>query len=553
MADKRIAEVKKLLEYQKTVRGKSDQKRWAAFSMVQHRLPSQTCADDCPVEERSHIYSSTGVDAFESFIAGFMGAFMSPNQDWFSLRLISKKNLSLAEPDYGIDFTDYVKRATKYELDHSNFYSENEMASKDSFCGGYSCTLIQNNPKKNMCYYQTLLPWRCFFDMDLQGNWNQFFYIYKLTGLQVLDRFPDLDQESKLYKSAKKSGVDGVFEFVFAIIERQTADNAKFSVKFVDEMQYASLDICLTTNEIVAESGYADFPVVIHIWSKSGDSHYGEGGVMKYLSELRKLDRLGYEYGLVVAKINHHAWLVPDSMYESFSSDPETRIKYQSLDLIPRPLDENLDIKSAMEALQDQETKIRHLFRNELFNFFLQTDKVYTATQVNQVKADALSVLAPVYGNIQNQKIDPQIILTISIMASNGRLELDSNYVGASSDYKFKIELDSAMSRQITSYSQINAAMASVEILQIMASIGVKTAMQNANTDNITRGYMMGSGAPANYFVPMTKIENDRKAEAEQMAKQLEIENRLKESEINRNNAGAANLNNIAGNNGGEQ
>lgn len=551
MADKRITEIKKLLEYQKTIRSRSDEERWEAFSMVSHRLPSQTCSDDCPVEERPRRYSAVAQDAFLSFIAGFMGAFMSPTQEWFSIRMKSKDYYENVEPDFGYQFTDYVRRSIKDEFDHSNFYSENELASKDTVCGGYSCILVQNNSKKRRCYYQTLLPWRCWFDKDVIGNWNQFFYLETLTGYQVLDKFPDLDPSSKLYKRAKSNGTGTQFQILFAIIERKSAAGKKFSSKFKRNMRFASFYISMDTNEIIEEGGYADFPVAIHVWSRPGDSHYGRGLVMDYLAETRKLERIAYEHGLAIAKINHHAWLVPPGMRESFSNDPEARVEYQSRELIPLPLDEKIDLNASKEELAEQEAKIRHFFHNELFNFFLQTDKVYTATQVNQIKADALSVLAPVFGTIQSEKIDPQIKMTMAIMVRHKRLTLDRNYVGPEAKYRIEIVLDSAIAQQLSTYTQVNSATSAMEMVSAMTAAGIENAKDNVNTDNVLRGFMVGIGAPSNYFIPMGQMLKQREAQAEMMRRQLELENRVRESEINRNNAGAANLNNVSGFNGG--
>lgn len=550
----RIKQINEMLEYQKSIRRRSDEKRWQAYSMVQHRIPSQSCTPDCPVEERKHMYSSAGVDAFESFIAGFMGAFMSPTQEWFTFRLRSKDFYVSVEPDYGHQFTDYLQKSLKDEFDHSNFYQENEMASKDTVAGGYSCLMVQNNPKENMCFYQTLLPWRCWFDKDLQGNWNKFFYEYTLNGYELLEKFPNIDKESRIYNAAARGRTNATFNMLYCIIERNSIRDSKgYSMKFKKRMRFAALEICTNYAMILSESGFTEFPVAIHIWSKSGDSHYGEGMVMKYLAELRKCERLAYEYGLAIAKINHAPFLVPENMYDSFSTDPEARIKYQTKELIPIPLQENIDIKSAREALDVQESKVRHFFRNELFNFFLNTDKVYTATQVNQVKSDALSVIAPVFGTIQSQKIDPEIKMTLQVMIKHKRVIMDPDFVGNKSDYKLEIILDSAIAQQISTYSSINASSVALEYMSAFASLGITGAIDNVDTDNVIRGALLASGAPANYFVTVADRDKKRLEQQQMAQEQLELQNRLTESEIVRNEAGASNLNNAAGFNGGEQ
>lgn len=554
--DPRIEEIKKLLANQKAVRAKSDGDRWAAMSYVRHRMPEQSVADMCPVPsaDDNRLYDDAGVLAYNDFVTGFMGSLMSPSQEWFSPVLVPKDYGKQPDPAYGIEYTSAEKNKIMDELAHSNFYADQSIANRDVTAGSYSCTLVQNNPKENRIFLSTLEPWRCYFDRDLQSNWNLFLYEYELDGYELLEKFPDIDKSSKLFKDASVGRTNIRFDMLYVITENNRLRDSKGALmRFNRNKRFSVLEICLSRNEILSESGSDFFPVVIHVWEESGSSQYGVGPVMKYLSEFRKLNRLGYEYGLSIAKINHHGWLVPDAMMDSFSADPEARIAYQSKELIPMPLEEQQDITQALNALDNQRQVIRKLMYNDLFSYLSNTDKVYTATQVNAVKSETVSRLAPVYGNIQIQKIDPLLKLVWKIMLDNDRAELDTKYLGIDADYKMSFNLDSSMALQLRNYTQSQSASLVLEALGQVMQLQITSALDNVDTDNLMRAIMISSGAPSSFFVNAEDRDRKRQMQQQMAMDQMQLQSELTNSEINRNNAGAANLNNIAGMNGGEQ
>lgn len=554
--DPRIKEIRSMLEYQKAVRARSDSARWAAMSYVRHRMPDQSISDNCPItsEEKNPLYDDSGVLAFDDFITGFMGSLMSPNQDWFSIGLKPKDYNAEPDPAYGIEYTSAEYRKMTDEMVHSNFYQEEAMANRDVVAGSYSCTLVQNDPETDRVTLSTLEPWKCYFDSDRNGNWNLFMYEYTLNGYELLDRFPDLDENSRLYKSAAIGRMNRTFQMLYLITKNnRLRDSSGRVMAFARNKKFSVLEICLDSDEILYEGGVDYFPVVIHVWEKVGSSQYGCGPVMKHLAEYRKLNRLGYEYGLSIAKINHHGWLVPDSMMDAFSNDPEVRIAYQTKELIPMPLEEQQDITKAMDALNDQRAVIRKLLYNELFSYLSNTDKVYTATQVNAVKSESLSRLSPIFGNIQTQKMDPVLKLVWKIMLDNGRAELDTEYLGTEADYKLEFDIDSSMAQQLRKYTESNAASLVIEALSNLLNLGITSCLDNVNVDNLIRAIMVSAGAPASFFVSADERDRKRQQQQELASRQLALQEALTGSEINRNNAGAANLNNIAGNNGGEQ
>ncbi len=553
---KKVQGILRMLDHQKVIRAKGDRMRWEAMAFAKHRLPEDMISGDSPVKPIK-LYSDEGVKAIERFCTGFMGNIMAPNQDWFMPRIVSRDYHVSLEPDYGGDFIEYMKTAMKDEMNHSNFYEQENLATLDSITCGYSCTLFQNDEVGDRIFLQTFEPWNCWFDLDRFGRPYVFLYKYSLTGREMLERYDSLP--NNVLAMAKRAMDNSQFEMLFCVVRRnQIRDSSgnvvPFSRRISENMEFASYEIYIPGMKVLRESGYRQFPVAIHVWEKAGDSQYGRGLVMKYLNEFSKLNRLAYEYGLAIAKINHSPWLVPDYLKNSFSDQPEARVIYNNAELIPRQLGEQIDYTAAANNLALQEQKIQKLMYNDVFTYLSNQDKVFTATQVNAVKAEGLSQLSPIYSTVQTQKIDPALKLVMSIMSINGRLELSSDYFGGGKDNRLDFVLDSWFSQMLMTYQNENVVQTILGDGAAWASMGfAKQFADNVDIDYAIRADVTKAGGSAKYLVPISERDQKREMERQMAAQQMELENELKRSEALRNAAGAANLNNSAGFNGGMQ
>lgn len=569
--DAKVSAIMNLFEYEKTLRGKSDPLRWEAMSFVGHRTKSLSCADDSPVQDK-RLYSEAGKDAIATLASGFMSSLMSENQKWFSASIKSRDFRVSIDPAESLDYSDYVSKAMLAEFSNSNFYSETGLASLDSIIGGFSCELVQENEEENISYYKTLPPWRCWFDRDLKGNWDTFFYTYELTGREMIERFGEkLDEE--LRRKCVGSLNAKAFRMLYVICDRKKLLNESTGSRFFNlNKRYATLHILIPDRKIIDESGVNDFPVVIHLWESSVDSQYGVGLVMKYISAFRKLNELAYEDGEAGAKNVHPPMNVPKSMQDSFSDDPKARNYFLSGDMQATQLSQSIDLNASYQRLAIQEQVIRKLCYNDYFSWLSTHDQVYTATQVMQVKSEALSQLVPIYGNVTSQKINKLLGLTFVNMIANGRLERPED--GAldleeqkDKDGKSKLDkdgrpvvksrnrltftLESAMAKQLDTYSDSNAFSYILEAVTAVANLGKTDVLDNIDFDNAVRTVAIGNGASPAMIVSRQKLDQTRLERQQLALQQMQLQNQLTESEISRNNAGAANLNNAVGDNGG--
>lgn len=553
--ERKIETIKEAFEYERSLRDKTDTLRFEAMSLVGHRTKSLSACDDSPVKD-DRTFQGEDVKALETFERGFSSALMDRNTKWFACSIVPRLYKMGQNPIEDIEFTSYVEKALMDEFSASNLYPSSSLASKDSMIGGYSCQLVQEDPVRHRTVYDTLVPWRCWFNHDRFYNWDTFFYTYTLNGYEMLERFPDMDE--RLKRRCKESRSAGRFRMLFAIVDRKKVFGSNGEpVSFIigKNMKFASLHICLDTDQILEESGYIDFPVVIHIWEQVSDSHYGIGLVMKYISEFRRLHMMAYEYGVAFTKLNHRGWNVPESIKDSFSDEPYARNVYRSANEIPTPLENPPDITATQNCYNIQVDAIRRICYNDYMNFLTTHEQVYTATQVNQIKAESLSQIAPLSENVLNQKLMPLLKLTYVNMLNNGRIELptrgsivDINDDGSPKNV-IRFTFVSAMSDQLMMYTQRNAAQAIAELAQIWTNVtqDVTLVPRTFKVSNILKVAAKANGADADFI--MTEEETRQMEKQIQEAQQAQQQMALMQqaSEIDRNEAGASNLNNAVG------
>lgn len=551
--------------YEQMLRKKSDAIRNEAYSLLEHRTPSLSACSDSPVEEIRQ-YGDMGKKALETFVNGYISAVIPQNSRWFGATIVPRKYEMGQDPVEDLEYTSYVEKSMMEEFSKSNFYSQSKVASFDSVIGGYSCMLVQEDPAFRRTNFQTLVPWRCWFDCDRFGNWDTFFYTYTLNGYEMIERFGDSLPE-EILSNCRKLRTNARYNMLFAIVDRNKfldMDGNEISLVIGKNMRYGAYDICIDTSEIISEGGYNDFPVVIHLWEQMSDSHYGIGLAMKYISELRKLKKVGYEWGLTLEKQNHRGWNVPEAIRDSFSDDPRSRNYYISQDQIATPIEDRPDIKVMTEVLATQIERVRSIFYNEYMTFLTQHEQVYTATQVNQLKSESLQQVAPLSDNINTQKLLPILRLTYVNMVNGGRITLPTTGAmaemvqeGESSVPKNAITFTfvAAMSEQLTFYSQLNAANSIAELSNIWTQITQDPTIvqKNFKINNILKVAARASGADADFIMTDDETRAIEQQLAEQAAQKQQMDMMQQASEIDRNEAGASNLNNSMGANGGFQ
>ena len=520
----------------------NDALRWEALSYVGHRLKGSS-DPDCPTPD-TRLYSAAGVRAFNRFADGFMGNVMSRNIRWFATQYEDPLFQDSDDIEGANEYFSKADQRMYSELDRSNFYPESMIAFKDSVATGSSAMFVQNDTEDKICCYRTVAPWRWWADVNKYGTFDTFFYRYWLTNDKFLDEFGETAPET-LVKAAKKNPFSqDKKEIIQCIYPRNNFyPNSKISTR----KKFACVYIDVTDACVVKESGFDQFPVIIHVYDRSGDDIYGTGLVMAYISEFRKLNRLAYDFAFALRMAGMGMWAVPNSMVDKFMIQPEAVLPYTSSDQIPIRTDrEDASVQYQLQALNEQIDLVNSLLYNDMFTYMMQQTKVYTATQVNAVRSEELSLLAAVFGNTQKQKIEKSLRLTFYLMAKNGRIETPPKEILKNMNM-LNFSLNSVLAQSLQAYSQKDANLANLETASTFASLGLTEPLDNYDFDYICRAISRGSGADARSMKSKRAVQEIRAYRQQQQEAQMQNQMALNQSEMVRNLRGGGASNNPTG------
>ena len=526
------------------------------MALANHRTKGASMSNS-PVKDLVK-HTSVAVNAIDDFINFFIGNLVSPNMPW--LGMVYEAD-DLTEQDDMMGANEYMGRLKKSvlsEMAASNFYPQNRLATKDEFTGATSAIMVRNDPNRNICVYTALTPWEYWIDTDQFGECDTLFYKKTMNVARAYEMFgEDLPKWMKEIL-VKGDHFESWYDFLLCIYPRNKIYTHKRTM-FAKEKKFAVVWMYLqadSTNskssnsapsEIISESGTDYFPVCVSSWDMDGDNPYGTSPVIRNIDDINRLDALAYETMYNLQKSNHPAYTGVQQSLESFSDDPGSRNVVSSPELAPQPVPQVQTIDGAVMLQDKQEQSIKKTFNNDMFTYLSREDnaKVFTATQVNAVKSEQLSLLAAVYGNYQN-RIEKLIKLTIVTMSENGRLPKGADKV-FSGKGKLRVIIESTLAQELRAYTNRDANIALLEQCMAFKNLERDDALLNLDFDEIMRGIASGLGVDYKVLKDKMIVKQEKQMIAEQQQRQMELQAQLTNSEINRNNAGAANLNNAQG------
>lgn len=539
------------------VRKLNEERRWYAMALANHRTQSASLSPS-PVPEivRQTDVSVNAIEDFENF---FIGNLVSPNINWLGIQYKANDMTSQDDIAGANDFIGEVRNAVLDEMASSNFYQSNELATKDMHTGACAAVLVRNDPnaddKRGRCVYTVLTPWQFWVDTDQYGEYDTLFYKKTMNVAQAYEMFGEKLPEWMKKIIERGDPFEQWYDFLLCIYPRNKmyrrrtvfAKQKKFAVVWMYLNGASTTETNTGPSEIIEESGSDYFPVNVGCWMTDGDNPYGTSPVMRNMVSIDKLDGLSYETMLTLQKMNHPAYTGVQASLEGFSDDPGSRNAVTSPELAPQPIQLTQNVEGAFAVQEKQEQAVQKMFRNDIFNYLSRQDmqKVYTATQVNAVKAEQLSLLASDFGSY-GKWIAGLVTLTILTMSENGRLPEGASEI-LKGNGKTRIFIESTLAQELRAYTNRDANISLLEQCLVFMNLQRPDALQNYDFDEMARGIASGLGVDHKVIKDKVKVELERQMQAQMQQQQMELQNSLTQSEINRNNAGASNYNNANG------
>ena len=238
------------------------------------------------------------------------------------------------------------------------------------------------------------------------------------------------------------------------------------------------------------------------------------------------------------------------SLIDSFSDTPGSRNVVPTMSEMPQPLNQNQTPEWANQLRTEHAIKIQQMFYNDLFQYLSRQDKVFTATQVNAIKAEEMMLLSSIFGNMQAHKVNPILRQVYFLMITNKRIPEPPKGLYERDKYIPNFICSSVFARSLSNFQGRDAGIALLESSAAFINLGlnqrIDDPLDNYDWDMVARSIGLGT-VHANIIRDKAKVADIRQARAEDAQRMQEEQSMLNLSEAQRNMNSVQNANNPMG------
>lgn len=361
---------------------------------------SMLTAAEGQTRQAQNIVDITAVDSVRILVSAIMGGMTPANSLWFGMHVTG------ADED-GVAWLAEASQGLFDNIHGSNFDAAAFEGNLDGVIAGWFVLYADEDPVEGGLMFEQWPLSSCFVSASRPGGRVDTIYrVYQYTVEQAVAAF-GLEQLSETVKRAYQAGqFDTKIDLVQAIYPRKlSVAGAKLS----KNLPFASCHIELTTQKLVKESGYHEFPCVVPRWLLIPGSVYAVGPVndalpaIKRLNELSKMELAAAD--LAVAGM----WIAEDDGVlnpKTVKVGPRKVIVANSVDSM-KELKSGADFNVTWTMQEKLQAQIRKILMADQLQ--AQDGPAMTATEVH-VRVNLIrQLLGPIYARLQAEYLQPLI------------------------------------------------------------------------------------------------------------------------------------------------
>ena len=460
----------------------------------------------------------TPLQALHVLSAGLQGGLTSPSRPWFRLGV---SDGDLADQYEVRLWLDEVERWMFHVLSQSNVYNALHTLYMEVGAFGVGAMLVEED-EQNVVRAHAFTAGEYCLSYGADGLPNRFGREFWMSAQQMAEEFGE-DVLSEGARNALTSGrMDQWFRVCQMIVPDEDAQEGEFPVLSV-YWEEGKTDV--REHEPLAVRRYASMPVLAPRWEVVGSDYYGRGpgwdalGESKTLQELRRDALLARKYLIkppVVApnRIHEaHPDLTPGGI--TLVDDIANPNQFFRPIFQVRP-----DEQGQIIAMQDSREIIKTTFFADLFLAILRNpDHNMTATQVNAIENEQMTMIGPVYERLDHELLDPFVGRVFGIMDRCGLIPMPPEELSGA---ELKIDYISmlAQAQQMVGLSGIDRL---TEYVGAVAKFQPE-ALDEYDADSTIDEYARMLGTPAAIIRSDEAIAQIRQQRAEQQAQMQQAE-----------------------------
>lgn len=457
----------------------------------------------------SRLFDSTANTALSRFMA-IMDSLLTPhNQTWHRMTSddpILNKNYTVKA------YFDDVTRILFKEryLDTSNFIEQNQQVWTGLGAYGTGAMFIDHLWGNPGIRYKHIHLGELYFSENHQGVPDKVYRHYRYTARQAMQKWGENCPD--IIKTQMKTNPEMQFEFLHCVVPREDYDPNR---KDYRGMKWESLDISITGQALLSESGYRSFPYAISRYTQSLNEVYGRSPAMDVLPTIKTLNEAKKALLKQAHRILDPVLLVhDDGVLNTMATLPGATVPggvNESGQKMVHTLDTG-NVQVGVETMQMDQNDVKDAFLTSLFQILIETPEM-TATEVMERMKEKGILIAPTIGR-QETYLSRVINREIDILVQQRRLPpMPSLLLQAQGQYKIRWE--SPLSRMRRS-EEASGLMRMLETaLNITQATQDPTPMFYFNFDTIIPDMAEIQGLPAKWIKTLDQV-NEMKAAQQQ-------------------------------------
>lgn len=464
----------------------------------------------------TYLWDSTTLEAADVFASGFMNYLTPPTSKWFRLR---HRDPKFSENKVIGEFLEQVTEEVNYVINRSNFYDQIFPSYKSSGVYGTSLLFEEEDVKDDARFYNMPLK-QVVLAEDFSGRANEFFIEFEYTQRQAESRWGRALLSTQMQQELKENAPDKKRKFLLYIAKRNARDITKSDKK---NMPIQACWIDIEAKSIIDESGYNEFPAMVHRFDKRPFISWGFSPAMKALPFARILNAVAKTNLRSMMKHTDPPIALPDNAFIApFNMNPRA-VNYYKKDVMGGkdifPFGNYGEPQAGLETIQFYQGEVKRLLFNDTFLAFNNITKEMNNPEVMERINEKMTLLGPAVGRYLSEVLNPIVHRTVGILFRKGRLPDPPQELVDNPEYE--IDFVGALA-QAQRRSELNTLVTGLTMIGQMAQMS-PDIMDKVNPDDVVDQVWSITGAPISVLRDDSEIKEIREERAKQMMQQKQM------------------------------
>lgn len=469
------------------------------------------------------MFDSTGPESLNVLAAGLYGYLVSPNLRWFRLKL---NRYGLDDIPEVASWLEACEEVMYWSFGRSNFYSEIYEYFQDGGSIGTATIYSERDEVEQKNVFSTLNPGQVFISCNRYGLVDTVFRKFKLTARKALQEYDKAKLPDNIQRQATTKGSeDQETEYIHAVFPRSDVEMYREGREWrptlgVKGMPFESITVC--DNKIVKESGYRLNPFAVWRWRVNSEEDYGRSPASDAIVDVLGANQMERTLLNAAHRAVDPPLMAPESLRGKVRIKPGGMNYYEDYNQRIYPIEGLLDrYPIGLDKEKDKRRAIKAHFMTDFFTLLSSAameGRELTVPQVMEMQGEKAAMLGPIIGRLAAECLNPIIDRVYQLESEAGNMppppEILRQFGGQAIEVDYMGPLAQAQKRLFKTQGVSQSISAIAPLAQVKPNV-----LDIIDFDKTAREILEANGMPTKTIRPPAKVEEIRKAEAEQQQK----------------------------------